>query len=61
MGITYLRELELENDEALEIHRCPQCRGLIGIDAHFLDQVTDRITCPMCKVEVRLEMERITS
>ena len=48
---TYITETDLGNDETVEIHRCPTCHGVLGIDWTFLDQVQDEIVCPMCSKE----------
>lgn len=50
----YLAEHTLESAEAVEIHRCPQCTGVFGVDCTFLDQVGIVIFCPMCTTEIKV-------
>lgn len=45
---------KLPDDEKVNIHRCPSCMGVFGIDASFNDQAWGVIVCPMCAFEVRL-------
>ena len=33
----------------LEVFECPGCKGSIGIDATYLEQVTEAIACPYCR------------
>ena len=32
-------------------YECPHCGGHLIVDATFLEQVSERITCPYCKKE----------
>jgi hypothetical protein len=49
---TYLGEWKQEGDIAVEIHECPQCKGLFGVDWTYLDQQNDNVVCPMCEITV---------
>jgi Zn-finger nucleic acid-binding protein len=48
----FLVEIKAGNDESVEIHRCPRCHGLLGIDSTYLDQVDTTVICPMCTKEI---------
>lgn len=53
---TYITEFWIKNhDEHIEVHRCPQCAGILGIDSTFLDQVDTSIICPMCTSRIELD------
>lgn len=41
-----------EGDYAVEIFECPHCHGLTGVDATFLEQVTDAFHCSICCMEL---------
>lgn len=32
-------------------YQCPHCRGHLMVDVTFLEQVSQTITCPYCKIE----------
>ena len=49
---TWLDIHALPNDEEVEIHRCPFCNGVFGVDSTFVDQVGTKITCPMCETRI---------
>lgn len=51
---TYIKDIELNNDEVLEIHRCPECTGIFGIDYTFVDQVQEEVVCMMCLIEIHI-------
>ena len=45
----FIKEIGLEEtNENLEIHKCPFCGGVFGIDSSFIEQVDDAIVCMMC-------------
>jgi Zn-finger nucleic acid-binding protein len=51
----YIRNVILQSSgEEVEIHRCPSCDGVFGIDASFLDQVGTEVSCLMCDVEINI-------
>lgn len=51
----FIKEIPLRlTNEAVEIHRCPSCDGVFGIDASFLDQIGIVIFCPMCTTEIKV-------
>jgi len=52
--MSYLAEHELSSGETVEIHRCNQCNGVLGIDSSFIDQVNDEVKCPMCENKIVL-------
>ena len=49
---TYVTEFVVEPKPEfpvdVEIHLCPCCHGVFGIDTSFVDQVTVKIECMMC-------------
>jgi len=49
----YIAEWSNENVD-VEIHECPSCDGVFGIDVSFLDQVKTEVSCPMCNAEVKV-------
>ena len=51
----YIKQIAIEEtDEDIEVHQCPHCNGVFGIDATFTDQVGDDIICMMCYKQVVL-------
>lgn len=49
----YVNEFRIiESGENVEIHRCPECSGVFGVDATFLDQIRIKVICPMCSIGV---------
>lgn len=52
----FIQEVKLDSTkEAVEIHRCPHCKGVLGIDTSYLDQVAVIIKCPMCEQDFKAE------
>lgn len=49
----YISEIDIE-DETIEVHRCPFCKALFGIDVTYLIQVSETVTCMMCANEVEV-------
>lgn len=50
----YIAEWTNEAKVGVEIHECPHCTGVFGVDWTFLDQVSQEIKCPMCEIEVHV-------
>jgi len=36
---------------------CPLCQGHVVLDATFLDQVNDTVTCPYCNKRIKVPKE----
>ena len=50
MKIVLVLNVELEGP-----YECSNCGGHMMLDATYLDQVTDMVTCPYCGVEQAVE------
>ena len=48
----YIQEVIDEDEVGVEIHECPHCTGVFGVDWTFLDQVSQEVKCPMCEQPV---------
>ena len=46
-----IRRSQMEKEGPYE---CPLCNGHMILDATFLDQVDDTVTCPYCERRVRV-------
>lgn len=52
---TYLGEAPVTDKGHVELHECPGCGGLFGIDVTFLEQVEDDVHCMMCSDYIHIE------
>ena len=48
----------IDNTETgVEVHECPHCNGLFGVDWTYLDQISEEVNCPMCNNRVICAMD----